>query len=240
MVVSSLGLLDGLTASGIILSSALFGTLSLYHAKKRNADLLGIAGIVEILIGLLWLGPFVDFLFVFLTGSNIEPYTYPAQPVIGIYSLLSYSWVAPAITIAMYLGARLLAPDKKKIIVIVYLVLGLIFEYFLWFDTLGSFDFKEIGLGDLTDASFVRTHPTFLMIALFLVSTLLLLGIGFLIKAKQSIGMLRKNFIYLSLSIIIFVLCGALDSILTIPVAIGFVRIVMTTSPLLMYLGLKP
>ena len=74
MVVSPLGLLDGLTASGIILSASLFGILSLYHAKKRNADLLGIAGVVEILIGFLWLGPFVDFLFVLLTGSNIEPY----------------------------------------------------------------------------------------------------------------------------------------------------------------------
>jgi hypothetical protein len=236
MAVSPLGMLDGLTASGIILSSALFGLLSIYHAKKRNADLLGIAGIVEILIGLLWLGPFVDFLFVWLTGNNIEPY----PPTIGIYSLLSYSWVAPAITFAMYLGARLLAPDKKKIIVIIYLALGVIFEYFLWFQTLQSFSYNAYGGGDLTDASFVRTHPTFLMIALFLISTLVLLGIGFLIKAKQSIGMLRKKFIYLSLSIIIFVLCGALDSILTIPFAIGFVRIVMTTSPLLMYLGLRP
>ena len=90
------GMLDGLTASGIILSAALFGTLSLYHAKKRNADLLGIAGIVEIFIGLLWLGPFVDFLFVWLTGNNIEPY----PPAIGIYSLLSYSWAAPAIAFA--------------------------------------------------------------------------------------------------------------------------------------------
>ena len=236
MAVSALGFLDGITATGIILSSALFGTLSLYHAKKRNADLLGIAGIVEIFIGLLWLGPFVDFLFVWLTGNNIEPY----PPTIGIYSLLSYSWVAPAITFAMYLGARLLFSNKKKTIVIIYLVLGVIFEYFLWFQTQQSFSYNAYGGGDLTDASFVRTHPTFLMIALFLVSTLVILGIGFLIKAKQSIGMLRKKFMYLSLSIIIFVLCGALDSILTIPVAIGFVRIVMMTSPLLMYLGLRP
>ena len=188
------------------------------------------------MIGLLWLGPFVDFLFVWLTGNNIEPY----PPAIGIYSLLSYLWVAPAITIAMYLGARLLAPDKKKTIVIIYLVLGVIFEYFLWFQTLQSFDYNVYGGGDLTNASFVRAHPTFLMIALFLVSTLILLGIGFLIKAKQSIGMIRKKFTYLSLSIIIFVLCGALDSILTLPVAIGFVRVAMMTSPLLMYLGLKP
>ena len=236
MSVSPLGFLDGITATGIILSSALFGLLSIYHAKKRNADLLGIAGIVEIFIGLLWLGPFVDFLFVWLTGNNIEPY----PPAIGIYSLLSYSWAAPAIAFAMYLGARLLAPDKKKTIVIMYLVIGVIFEYFLWFQTQQSFTYNSYGGGDLTDASFVRTHPTFLIIALFLVSTLVFLGIGFLIKAKQSIGMLRKKFIYLSLSIIIFVLCGALDSILTLPVAIGFVRIVMTTSPLLMYLGLRP
>ncbi|GAI84598.1 unnamed protein product, partial [marine sediment metagenome] len=37
----------------------------------------------------------------------------------------------------------------------------------------------------------------------------------------------------------IFVVCGALDSILTIPVAIGVVRGVMMTFALWMYLGLK-
>ena len=35
MVITPLGLLDGLTAAGIIISAATFGMLSIYHAKKE-------------------------------------------------------------------------------------------------------------------------------------------------------------------------------------------------------------
>jgi len=50
---------------------------------------------------------------------------------------------------------------------------------------------------------------------------------------------LRRKFFYLGLGFTIFVVVGALDSILTLPIAIGFVRIVMMTFALWMYLGLK-
>ncbi|MHA1190789.1 MAG: hypothetical protein ACTSP9_00665, partial [Promethearchaeota archaeon] len=92
---------------------------------------------------------------------------------------------------------------------------------------------------DLIDASFIRSHPTFLMIALFLVVILIVLGIGFFVKAKQATGDLRKKFIYLGLGFTIFVVCGALDSIVPPGIAIGFVRGLMMTFALWMYLGLK-
>ena len=129
---------------------------------------------------------------------------------------------------------------KKWFLVVGIFVLGVIFEYFLWFYTTDSFEWVLATPGqDLIDASFVRTHPTFLLIAFFLVVSLVFLGFGFLIKAKQATGELRKKFIYLALGFIIFVVCGALDSILTLPVAIGFVRGVMMTFALWMYLGFK-
>ena len=79
----------------------------------------------------------------------------------------------------------------------------------------------------------------FLLIALFLIVALIFLGIGFIIKAKQATGELRKKFAFLAVGFIIFVVCGALDSILTLPVAIGFVRVLMMTFALWMYLGFK-
>ena len=82
-------------------------------------------------------------------------------------------------------------------------------------------------------------YYTFFFIAFFLVAALILLGFGFFIKAKQSTGDLRKKFFYLGLGFTIFVLCGALDSILRLPVAIGVVRGVMMTFALWMYLGLR-
>ena len=232
MVMHFEGILDGTTATLIVLSSTIFGLLSLYKSIKLKAKLLSIAGLTMFFVGCLWLGPTVDFFMVLLTGVNISP--------IEVYSLLSYLWVAPALIFAIYLGGELIFPKRKWIFVGIFIVLGLIFEYFLWFQTDASFTWELVHPGeDLIDAHFVRNHPTFLMVAVFLVSSLVFLGIGFAIKAKQSTGQLRRKFTYLSIGFIIFVLAGALDSILTIPLAIGAVRIVMATFALWMYLGLK-
>ncbi len=231
-MVDVLGLLDGLTASGIILSATIFGLLSFYRANKLGAKLLAWAGLTMFFVGFLWLGPFIDFIMVVFFHTNITP--------IYLYSLLSYFWVAPALIVAMYLGGSLMFPKKKWVLVGIFIALGLVFEYFLWFQTSESFTWTLINPGeDLIDASFVRSHPTFLMVAVFLVATLILLGIGFFIKAKQATGDLRKKFIYLGLGFTIFVVCGALDSIVPPGIAIGFVRGVMMTFALWMYLGLK-
>lgn len=231
-MVDALGLLDGLTASGILLSATIFALLSLYKSIKLKAKLLTWAALTMLFIGFLWLGPFVDFILVMSFETNITP-TY-------FYSILSYTWVAPALAVSMYLGGSLLIPKKKWFLVIGILVLGVIFEYFLWFHTTDSFTWVLVNPGqDLIDASFVRTHPTFLLIAFFLVVSLVFLGFGFLIKAKQATGELRKKFIYLALGFIIFVVCGALDSIVPPGIAIGFVRGLMMTFALWMYLGFK-
>jgi len=232
MAISSLGLLDGLTASGIILSSVIFGALSFHNARKLEARLLAFAGLMVIFIGLFWLGPFADFLSLLILGKNLEP--------IYIYGWLSYIWVAPAICVSMYLGSELIFPEKKKLIIGVHAVLGIIFEIFVLFDVSGTFTFTLNRPGqDTIDASFNRTSIAYLLVAVFLVSTLIFLGFGFAIKAKQATGEIRRKFTYLSVGFIVFVICGALDSILSLGVAIGLVRIVMMTFALWMYLGLK-
>ncbi len=231
-MVDALGLLDGLTASGIILSATIFALLSLYKSIKLKAKLLTWAALTMLFIGFLWLGPFIDFILVIFTETNITP--------TPLYSILSYMWVAPAIVVSMYLGGSLLIPKKKWFLVGSMIVLGVIFEYFLWFYTTDSFTWVLVTPGqDLIDASFVRAHPTFFLIAFFLVVSLVFLGFGFLLKAKQATGELRKKFIYLALGFIIFVVCGALDSIVPPGIAIGFVRGVMMTFALWMYLGFK-
>ena len=185
-----------------------------------------------IFVGFLWLGPTIDLFLVLFTGSNISPFS--------TYSILSYLWVAPALIAAMYLGGELILPRGKWILVGIFVVLGAMFEYFLWAQTNDSFTWVLTNPGkDLIDASFVRTHPTFLMIAVFLVAALIFLGIGFFVKAKQATGELRKKFIYLGIGFTIFVVCGALDSIIKLPLAIGIIRVVMSSFALFMYLGLK-
>ncbi|MFW9882290.1 MAG: hypothetical protein ACFFG0_55215 [Candidatus Thorarchaeota archaeon] len=232
MTIAFEGWLDGVTAAGIIISSAIFGLLSLYKSIKLKAKLLSIAGVMIFFVGFLWLGPTVDFMFKLIADKNIDP--------VQVYVLLSYTSVAPALFFAIYLGSELLLPKYKWLFVGIFLALGIIFEMFLWFSPNQSFEYIEVKVVDgLIDASFDRTHLTFILVAVFLVSALIFLGVGFTIKAKQATGQLRKKLFYLAIGFYIFVICGALDSILTLPLAIGFVRVVMMTFALWMYLGLK-
>ncbi|MHA1914080.1 MAG: hypothetical protein ACW986_13555 [Promethearchaeota archaeon] len=227
------GFLDGGTATLIVVSSVIFGLFSIYKSAKLKAKLLTIAGFTMIFVGFLWLGPTVDFFFILLGSGNINPV---------IYVLLSYLWVAPALLFAIYLGGELIMPKRKWILFVIFVILGVAFEYFLWFDTNNSFDqpiTASIPGETIIDASFNTAHPTFLLVAVFLVSALVLLGIGFAIKAKQSTGILRKKFMYLSIGFIIFVLSGAFDAIIPVVLIIGIVRVVMAFFALFMYLGLK-
>ncbi|TFG20131.1 MAG: hypothetical protein EU529_15415 [Promethearchaeota archaeon] len=232
-MLSPIGWLDGLSAALIVISASFFGLLSFYKSRKVEAKLLGIAGLMMVFVGLLWLGPLTDFLVVLITGNNI----YPKE----IYGYLSYMWVAPAIIVGMYLGGELIFPKLKRHIVIGFAILGVIFELFLFIDTANTFEKLAAAHPgkDLIDAQFNRASPTFILIAIFLLSALGFDGIGFLIKAIQSTGELRKKFLLLFTSTIVFVIAGALDSIIPPGLAIGFIRAVGATSALWMYLGLK-
>lgn len=231
-MVDVLGLLDGLTASGILLSATIFALLSLYKGIKLKAKLLIAAAIGMLFVGAFWSGPSLDFILVTFTGTNITP--------IEFYAILSYMWVAPALIVSMYLGGSLLIPKKKWLLVGVFIILGIVFEYFLWFQTSESFVITlNLPGQELIDSSFNKSHPTFLLIALFLISVLVFLSIGFLYKAKQATGELRKKFLYLSLGFFIFVVCGALDSLIAPGPILGLIRGVMMTFALWMYLGFK-
>ena len=210
-----------------------FGLFSLYKSIKLKAKLLSIAGLVMIFVGFLWLGPTVDFFLKLITNYNLSP--------VVLYVFLSYTWVGPALFFAMYLGGELLIPKYKWVLVGIFVVLGAIFEYFLWTQPLQSFEFIEVRppVDGVIDAGFARGHPTYLMVIIMLGASLVTLAIGSTIKAVKATGMLRKKFTYLAIGFYIFVICAALDSILTLPLAIGAVRVVMATNPLWMYLGLK-
>ena len=235
MAISPEGLLDGLTSAGIVLSATIFGLFTLYKAVKLKAKLLGVAALTMFFVGLLWLGPFTDLIFLLTRKENIDPYR--------VYALLSYMWVAPTLVFAMYLGGELIWPKGKWILVIIYIGLGVVFEMFLWFNTYTSFEELAPKLDPdgyrIISASFDRTHPTFILIAIFLVSALVFLGIGFIIKAKQATGELRKKFLFLAIGFIIFVFAGASDSLIEPGPLLGIIRGAQMTFGLLMYLGLK-
>ena len=226
--------LEGLTASSVISVGIILGLISIIKGRKLKAKLLTVLGLAIFFIGFLYLGPTTDFLTVIITGSNITSEFWG----LGIYGILSYLWIAPALVMAMYIGGELIIPKRKWILVIIYMVLGIIFEYFLWFQTDNTFVIDLVP-GEIIDSSFVLLYPTFLLMALFILSILIFHGIGFLIKAIKSTGVLRKKFLLLGIGFIIFSIAGAGDSLVNPGIGLVIVRTAMISSIVLMYLGLK-
>ena len=214
--------------------SIIFGLFFIYKAKKLDAKLLYLTGLLIISTGLLYLGASATFLCMLFTGKNIPNET-------GVHGLLSFTSIAPGIVCGMYLGSELLAPKKKKIIVGIYAIIAVVFEIILYICPRCALKFtNEDSSTDLIDSSFVLLYPTFIFVVVFLISILVFCGIGSLIKAQQASGDLKKKFRFLSLGFTIFVISGALDALVAPGIWLIFIRLGMITYAWLLYFGLKP
>ncbi len=233
-MLSSIGWVDGLTASGVVIIGCIFGIYFIYKSKKLEADLLLYLGLLVILTGLAFLGVFLDFLMVIITGKNITN-------VYGLVGLLSYIWIAPLVVLGMYMGAILLIPDKKRIISVVYFVLMILFEIAIFLDPMNSFNFvypKRSGEA-LIDYNLVLMSPAGFLMIIFIISLVVFLGLGFLIKAFQAKGKVRKKLLLLSIGVFLYAIFGMFESLTEPRFALIFIRIGYISGPLFMYFGLK-
>ena len=229
------GLIDGITASGVVVFGFIFGVFFLYKARKSGATILTILGFVNILAGLMYLGVFTDFLVVLATETNLDN-TY------GLVGILSYIWFAPVMILALYIGAELLIPKKKWYLMVIIIIICIIFDILFFTDPTGTFNFvvdPSSPVKLLIDYNVNMFTPAGIIMAILLLMILIVLGFGFLIKSFQSSGVLRKKFFFLSMGSICFCIFGLLEG-LTVPgPMVIFVRIGYLISFWLMYYGLK-
>ncbi|MGB5910300.1 MAG: hypothetical protein WBH31_03790 [Promethearchaeia archaeon] len=230
------GWLNGISALGVLSINIIIGIYGLYKANKLKAKLLTVTALTIISIAFLWLGPTTDFIKILITDTNIDPY--------WVYPLLSYMWAAPGITLGMYIGGELLIPKKKWILVGIFLIISIAYEYFLFSNPQGSFHFTRPGIDfvagtDLIDTSSDYSYYTAYFLIVFILSILIFNGFGFLVKAKQATGILRKKFLYLAFGFIIFAVIVAFDSVVPPMIAVFIVRFGIIISSILIYLGIK-
>ena len=229
------GWIDGITASGVVIFGIIFGSFFIYRSRKTEANLLSYLGLANILAGLMFLGVFLDFLSVLVFQLNM--------PNNGSVAILSYIWFAPVIITAMFIGAKLLTPKLKLYIVFIYLGISIFFEVIVLMYPLQSFNFNPpppaVPTNNLIDYNVnLNTIAGYLMGGL-LISVIIFLGLGFIYKAFQSTGSIRKNFLYLSIGSLCFCIFGLLEG-LTVPgLLVIIVRIGYLSSFWFMYLGLK-
>ncbi len=230
------GWIDGITASGVVIFGIIFGLFFLYKSRKSGARILTYLGLVNILAGLMYLGVFTDFLVVLATENNLDNTT-------GLVGILSYIWFAPVMIIALYIGAELLVPEKKWYLMIPIIILSVIFEILFLRDPMGTFNFVEpVVLGEtLIDYNVNMLTPAGIIMAVLLLTVLIVLGFGFLIKSLKSSGDLKKSFFLLSMGSICFCIFGLLEGLIApeLILIVIIVRIGFLISFWLMYYGLK-
>ena len=232
-----IGWLDGLTALAVVSVGLIFGIISFYKAIKLKANLLAITGLATISVGFILLGATVDLSFILITGDNLDP--------VWLYGLLSYTWTAPITIFGLYIGASLLTPKKKILIILIYIALSIVFEIIVFYFSLTNpeviYRLPETDpMGTtLLNTSMNPRSIAFILMLIFLISGLIFNGIGFLIKSRGTSGAIKKKFLFLSFGWILFIICGALDGLFDPGFYTFFIRIGIAGSIVLMYLGVK-
>ena len=233
-MLSVLGWIDGLTATGVVLFGLIFGSFFIYKSRKSEINILLFLGLATVFAGLMYLGVFLDFLIVLLTQNNIAN-TY------GIVALLSYIWLAPAIIISIYIGTRLLSFEKKWVLLSIFVVLGIIFDFIIFLDPFSAFNFKApLVPGDaLIDYNVNTFSVAGILMAIFLLSVTIILGVGFLIKSIRTTGVLRKKLFLVSMGAFSFCIFGLVEGLTAPDIYVIIVRIGYLVSFWLLYFGLK-
>ena len=233
MTLSYIGWLSGITASGVFLFSCMFGLFFIYKAVKKKSRLLFMLGLVYFCAGLVYIGDTLDFITVLTTNANI------ANPMVFI-GLLNWMWFPGAVVPAIYIGEELIAP-KQKWIIIVYLILGIVFEVFLFLDPTAAITLVSptIPGTDLINDNLIFESIPSIIALIFLLSILILLGFGFLSKGIKSSGDIKKKFFSLSAGAFIYTIGAVFDGLLAPDFYLIFVRAAMILSALLFYYGLK-
>ncbi|TXT63467.1 MAG: conserved membrane protein of unknown function [Promethearchaeota archaeon] len=236
MVLTIEAWLNGISAVGVVVTNIIIGIYILYRSFKLDAKLLKYAGAMIILIGLLWSGPAMDFTKILLTGTNIP------ENIKFLYVYASYIWVAPAILLALTIGAEMIAPQRKKAILIFIGITSALFEIGVIVFPYLSYTFPDphpTG-GELIDTSLNFAFFTFYALFIIILTIIIFNGVGSFLKAKDSTGILKRKFIYLGLAFIVFPAAAVFDTLIPPGAFLSIVRMLIIVSAVFLYLGLKP
>ena len=236
-----IGWLDGISATGVLAINIVIGLFSFYKSRKLKAKLLAITSLTIFFIGLLWLGPTTDFLKILITGTNIESVWFYPVSVPVLYPILSYMWAAPGIFFGMYIGGELLMSRKKWYLLTIFLIISIAYEYFLFINPQGSFEFVVPAPpgSDIIDTSSNYSYPTAYFLIVFILSIIIFNGFGFLIKAFKATGMIKKKFLYLAFGFILFAIIVTFDALVPPGILLSIVRFGIIVSSILLYLGIR-
>ncbi len=227
------GWINGITASFSFLLGSILGLTIINQARKIDARLLLIMGFNIFISAFFWLANFSDFISVIFTSTNLPN----PNGWLGIFYLM---WGPLGFLISLYIGAELFFPEKKMYFIVPFLILAIFYELVIFINPLNSFIFEYPAISgeNLIQTNFIRFGIPFILNYFFIISGLIFLGFGYLIKGISSKGIIRKKFFLLSVGYFLFIgfpiLAIFVQSFYTY-----FVRLGMVSGFFFFYFGLR-
>lgn len=177
---------NGSTATAFIIFGTIFGLHLFTSAHKINAKILKYMGLNILFATWCYSGYMVDFFSVIIWGENV-PNTN------GWIGIIGGMWLAIALIFAVYVGAELFFPNYKVRFTSIFIVIAIIFEFFLFFETNSSLGF----IYPTTERALINFYVNFytplgIIVIFYYLTLFFLLAMGFLYKSLQTKGIAKK------------------------------------------------
>jgi hypothetical protein len=195
------GWINGLSATIGIIFSLILGLGIIHEARKLKVKLLFYMGLGIFFLGFFWIVECVDFISIIATGNNaINSNNWL---LIGIFS---WMWSPIIVIISIYVFSTLVLPNKKKYIMTIFVVLGILYELIIVFFPFSSLVFVGAAVpgSNLADVSMTDGTLGNLLLYIFMIAGIILCGFGYLYKGIQSKGVIQKKYYLLSIGFFMF------------------------------------
>ena len=232
MVVSVATYLNGISALVCWGLGVFFGFYFLYLYSKMKKPLMPWIAITAFGGGFLYFGPVASFFSLIFTGNNLTPI---------LYGWFSYTTPAIDTFTGMYAGFSIFNPERKKLIMWIYGILGIVLLISLYAFPSVMIESFPPNPGELLDINL--RNVVLVIIAIDILSFVFILSVGFFkLSRKIKKPDEKRHALMLGIGWILFAIAGTIDAM--VPVIyihwIVFARVLMSIASITIFTGFSP
>lgn len=228
MVITPLEILNGTLSLVCVIVSIIVGlTIISRYLKYKQVNL--------ILVGITWIGVFspwwpstISFLVALITGTGLTP---------TMYFFIGFFASPLVITVWIVAFTSFKFKKQQKVIVGIYLIIGIAFEIYLLFTLFVAIDPEQIGT--LTGVCDTTYRGIAMYFSIFIVITMLVTGVLFGLASRKSENPeIRLKGMFLIIAFVSWVIGALLDAALPLDfISLTIARIILISSALEFYCG---
>jgi len=228
MVITPLEILNGTLSLVCVIVSIIVGlTIISRYLKYKQVNL--------ILVGITWIGVFspwwpstISFLVALITGTGLTP---------TMYFFIGFFASPLVITVWIVAFTSFKFKKQQKVIVGIYLIIGIAFEIYLLFTLFVANDPAQIGT--LTGVCDTTYRGIAMYFSIFIVITMLVTGVLFGLASRKSENPeIRLKGMFLIIAFVSWVIGALLDAALPLDfISLTIARIILISSALEFYCG---